>query len=369
MSNLRPRKPIVVDSSLPNVVDYSSSGISDEDNVFFDSESYLSSDAGIDKNSTLLRRGRVKQVEQPIVISHNNENVDHNRHQQVNHHHPVNTVKKLRKKSAQTKQEETLQKSLKEVHDSSKQLSTMDLEEYKDLFVVPYEAFFTTERYKRVIEPALKEFEDNLYIIPKDQKKIKLFKEYTPQERFKKCIDKKFKDTLLRQYDATFISILEKLLIPFLNSRKEETIQTTKEEEEEATTEISEQLKGNFIVLKLNDKYRRHICHAVCQYYGLKCFPVDFQEGIATVISKRRSMVEKNEYPTKWVDGELLSTFIKQMKSNQSQMDYSKYFGNLEENEVDLVDKKSFVKHYRKKKKKTATIDDTTNASDDEKDE
>jgi len=74
----RPKRIIIHHSggtSLPSSnqhpVDYSSSGLSgtDEDDIYFDSESYLSGDAGIDRHSTILRGGnRMKSNMQQVAV-------------------------------------------------------------------------------------------------------------------------------------------------------------------------------------------------------------------------------------------------------------------------------------------------------------
>ncbi|KAF0984834.1 hypothetical protein FDP41_000733 [Naegleria fowleri] len=378
-------------------LDYSSSGLSgtDEDEIFFDSESYLSGDhAGIDRNSTVLRGGRRLKnnlhssnlnvgsetisgttsgnTSDNIPITSNTGN-DIESMSSAHYSYPpmstgtnvmgatthigvsneLNRKKKLRKKSLQYQQDQFLKSSFKEFKDSHGFYGgVLTEEDYKNLFVIPHEEIFTTEHFRTVIEPALREYED-AQSRQRQQKHHKTYKEMTVKERYHKLVDKQAREALQRQYDVEFISLLEDILIPFINQRKvESNIDIEEEQEPEKNKEmLMERLKGNFMVLSLADNHRRFLAHAVCQFYGLKSFSTDFDSQRVTVISKRRHLVETDQYPLYETKKDLLSTYLAQFKPEKPSYMIGNDLFKYECNEITVLDKKSFVKHYRKKKK------------------
>ncbi|KAG2383081.1 hypothetical protein C9374_004418 [Naegleria lovaniensis] len=366
-------------------LDYSSSGLSgtDEDEIFFDSESYLSGDhAGIDRNSTVLRGGRrlknslhssglnvgsetisgTSNTTDNIPIS----NASSNDIESTSAHYSyppmtgtdvagttthigvsneLNKKKKLRKKNLQYQQDKFLKTSFKEFKDSHGFYGgILSEEDYKSLFVIPHEEIFTTEHFRTVIEPALREYEDTQSLHHKQQKP---YKALSVKERYHKLVDKQAKEALQRQYDVEFISLLEDILVPFINQRKAES---NIEEESENKESLVERLKGNFMVLALTDSHRRFLTHAVCQFYGLKSFSTDFDSQRVTVISKRRHLVETDQYPIYETTKDLLSTYLAQSKPEKPSYMIGNDLFKHEGNEITVLDKKSFVKHYRKKK-------------------
>ncbi|EFC40393.1 predicted protein [Naegleria gruberi] len=374
----RPKRIIIQHNSLGTTlpsqnVDYSSSGLSgtSEDDIFFDSESYLSGDATIDRNSTVLRGGRRmnrgnSSAQQPSNVVTSSEVASH--HIEIEnieqaHSFPpssnlmtfsstVDKKKKLRKKNLQVQQDQVVKKHLKDLKDANIFHGDATEEDYKSLFVIPHEEIWTTSEFRNVIEPALREFEEQGYQMK--EKKAPSLKSLTAHQRYHKLVEQQAKEALNRQYDVDFVTLMEDILIPFINQRKviDEENENKEENTAEQQSELVDRLKGNFMVLVLTDGHRRFLTHAICQFYSLKSFSTDYDGARVTVISKRRHLVESDDYPVYESRANYLSTYLAQFKQEKPSYMLDNDLFKHEGNEIKVLDKKSFVKHYRKKKKK-----------------